>query len=844
MAPRRGLQVQYHVRAGRDPKETFDAAARYAAFHGFCCIETEAQDAGPALAEARGMEGFLKEPPEIVIDGLLGEDGSARIAALDESEGALKRLDGLLGTFASGLAACDSAGEVGVRDAERSPVLLHEASMADHEYPAITEVEAEAWLPIFLRQRLMLILFLGPGRGTLELQPYDEEGCPMRVATEPGMLCAVRADLLWRRFSCAPGVHSYALSCFLLRREGAAAGDIARTPVAERLDTWLLRRIEALAEKGNDPRWQYSLDHMYHKEEQYAVRGLANKISVNWDPYYFTNALLSGSDFVTEVPHTRWDHNTYFSSEPDSWKMMKVSCYHSSFVDGMELFDARFFRIAPAEVKSMDPMQRQILEVGYAALHAAGHNTKTLLQSLTAIFVGSPTSEWTMIDTGPEESGGCAQRSAGTGVAASIMSNRFSFVFGMNGPSVTFDTDASTSLVVLDAGVVALDGRRTQATMSSCTGVVAVLTPLTWLGRIALGHLTKLGRCFTYDQCCDGWSKSEHVASCVVDMLTNTVDGLLVEDDRPYVGTVAGVAVTHMGQAATLGTPHGPAVQKAVLDACRQSGLSCTSVDAMECNGDALPLNDAVEVHSIRAALQAGIDRIPLQAATVKSGVGNGLQAAALAGLIKVLLGQRKGMMHLTQHLHQIHPLLQDAQEQNVMFASENLSFYTRSSVHGITAMGWGGTLGCVMCTGSTAEYYRPVSSRTSPLMLWLGGGGSAPTPQKAYYLVGSWNRWGEGIAMEEEAFGIYVATLEMRQSLEEFCISVDGKAVLQPDPHWTQSGSRAFYHEQPGKSGKGWSIQAEAGRSSFKCGCWSLASGRWSLGRGQKVSTQFNRAS
>ncbi|CAJ1431844.1 unnamed protein product [Effrenium voratum] len=254
-----------------------------------------------------------------------------------------------------------------------------------------------------------------------------------------------------------------------------------------------------------------------------------------------------------------------------------------------------------------------------------------------------------------------------------------------------------------------------------------------------------------------------------------------------------------MGQAATLGTPHGPAVQKAVLDACRQSGLSCTSVDAMECNGDALPLNDAVEVHSIRAALQAGIDRIPLQAATVKSGVGNGLQAAALAGLIKVLLGQRKGMMHLTQHLHQIHPLLQDAQEQNVMFASENLSFYTRSSVHGITAMGWGGTLGCVMCTGSTAEYYRPVSSRTSPLMLWLGGGGSAPTPQKAYYLVGSWNRWGEGIAMEEEAFGIYVATLEMRQSLEEFCISVDGKAVLQPDPHWTQSGSRAFYHEQPG---------------------------------------------
>eukprot|EP00434_Breviolum_minutum_P013701 symbB.v1.2.012080.t1/scaffold822.1/size350215/7 len=159
----------------------------------------------------------------------------------------------------------------------------------------------------------------------------------------------------------------------------------------------------------------------------------------------------------------RWDHGNYYSPEPDCWKQVKVCCNHTCMIDGLELFDAKFFRIAPAEVKGMDPLQRQILEVGYAALHDAGQTTKTLLQSLTAIYVASPLSEWPAIDAGPEESGGCAQRSAGTGIAGSIMSNRFSFVFGMNGPSITFDTDASSGLVILEAGLLALDQRRNQA---------------------------------------------------------------------------------------------------------------------------------------------------------------------------------------------------------------------------------------------------------------------------------------------------------------------------------------------------------------------------------------------
>jgi len=459
----------------------------------------------------------------------LGE-GSGRTAALTSqgADSALAQLDEVMMGFAQGLSSSPSACDIGARGTERTAGLVHEAGWAEDAPPTITEVEAQRWLPTFLRHQVMLILFLGPGRGVLELQPYDEDGHPFRLATEPGMLAIVRTDSLWRRFSCTPGAVSYSLSCFLV-----SPGEISlsqRTPVAEKLDLWLLRQIEDAAATNQDERWSYALDHLYHKTEQYAIRGLACKLSVHWDTNHLCRAIFAGSDMATEVPSARWDHEQYYSTDPDCWKMIKVGCKHTTMTEGVDLFDARFFRIAPAEVKGMDPMQRQILEVGYAALFDAGQTSKKLLQSLTAVYVGAPTSEWTLVDQGPEEAGGCAQRSAGTGVAASIMSNRFSFVFGMNGPSVTFDTDASSGLVILEAGVIALDERRTQSTLSSCTAVAAVLTPLTWINRFAMGHMTKVGRCFAYDESSDGWYKSEHFLSIAVDRLTNTVDGVQVQD--------------------------------------------------------------------------------------------------------------------------------------------------------------------------------------------------------------------------------------------------------------------------------------------------------------------------
>ena len=57
-------------------------------------------------------------------------------------------------------------------------------------------------------------------------------------------------------------------------------------------------------------------------------------------------------------------------------------------------FDARFFSISPAEAKSMDPMQRILLEVVYEAMENAGISLSQLDGSDTSCYVGCFTDDY------------------------------------------------------------------------------------------------------------------------------------------------------------------------------------------------------------------------------------------------------------------------------------------------------------------------------------------------------------------------------------------------------------------------------------------------------------------
>ena len=125
---------------------------------------------------------------------------------------------------------------------------------------------------------------------------------------------------------------------------------------------------------------------------------------------------------------------------------------HGGFLSGADLFDNARFGVSPAEAAAMDPQQRLLLERGYEALHGAGMDKAALWAAWRASFSASPPTTGRASSAQPQP----ASVYAATGAAISVASGRLSFVLGLQGPCVSYDTACSAALVASHAALRAL----------------------------------------------------------------------------------------------------------------------------------------------------------------------------------------------------------------------------------------------------------------------------------------------------------------------------------------------------------------------------------------------------
>ncbi|KLU90910.1 hypothetical protein MAPG_09435 [Magnaporthiopsis poae ATCC 64411] len=447
------------------------------------------------------------------------------------------------------------------------------------------------------------------------------------------------------------------------------------------------------------------------QQEPIAIVGLACRLpGGSSSPEKLWDFLERGGIASRDVPATRFRVDTHYDGSLKPGTMRPPGGMFLSDVDPAH-FDASFFEVSGADAATMDPNQRQMLEVVFEGLESAGLTLERLDGRTVACFVGSYANDYAdMQNRDPLDRAG----NYTVGVGRASMANRLSYFLNVKGQSVTLDAACAGSMVGIHMGARALHNGECEAAIIASSNLFINPDHVQDVGGLSTAH-SPSGLCHVFDADADGYIKAEAVSAVIIKRLADAV-----RDGDPIRAVIRGTASTHNGRTNGIASPSSEAQAAGIRQAYASAGIDNFNDTAyLECHGTGTPAGDPTEVNGAASVFAPSRDPAkPLIIGSIKSNIGHSEPAAGNSGIIKAVLSMEKGRIPGTATFIKPSPMI-DFAANRVRASRTTIAWpdepgkIRRASVN---SFGYGGTNAHVVVEQAPPELpVRHVSSYAPP---------------------------------------------------------------------------------------------------------------------------------